>query len=146
MPRYYIKFLGGARYVDDLVGIAPSNHGTKLMPAFNPIAPLLPGLVCVSCDQQAWGSEFLARLNAGDETPGAVSYTQIVSRYDEVVIPSRSGYLAAGERTTNITLQDKCPWSLSEHLLMPTDRGTINIALDALTHAGPARASYRPAC
>ena len=30
MPRYYIKFLGGAKYVDDLVGIAPSNHGTAL--------------------------------------------------------------------------------------------------------------------
>ncbi len=30
MPRYYIKFLGGARHVDDLVGIAPSNHGTAL--------------------------------------------------------------------------------------------------------------------
>ena len=31
MPRYYIKFLGGARYVDDLVGIAPSNHGTRVL-------------------------------------------------------------------------------------------------------------------
>ena len=29
MPRYYIKFLGGADLVDDLVGLAPSNHGTS---------------------------------------------------------------------------------------------------------------------
>ena len=29
MPRYYIKFLGGAEVVDDLVGLAPSNHGTS---------------------------------------------------------------------------------------------------------------------
>ena len=28
MPRYYIKFLGGAGKVDDLVGLSPSNHGT----------------------------------------------------------------------------------------------------------------------
>ena len=28
MPRYYLKFLGGATKVDDLVGLAPSNHGT----------------------------------------------------------------------------------------------------------------------
>ena len=29
MPRHYIKFLGGAAVVDDLVGVAPSNHGTS---------------------------------------------------------------------------------------------------------------------
>src|SRR5687768_3000886 len=29
MPRYYIKYLGGASKVDDLVGLAPSNHGTS---------------------------------------------------------------------------------------------------------------------
>ena len=28
MPRYYIKNLGGAEKVDDLVGLSPSNHGT----------------------------------------------------------------------------------------------------------------------
>ncbi len=30
MPRYYLKFLGGAAKVDALVGLAPSNHGTTL--------------------------------------------------------------------------------------------------------------------
>src|SRR3954467_5264063 len=33
MPRYFIKFLGGDSVVDDLVGLAPSNHGTA-----NPLA------------------------------------------------------------------------------------------------------------
>ena len=66
MPRYYIKFLGGASKVDDLVGLAPSNHGTS-----NPLL-LTPGLsyLCPSCLQQKTGSTFLTRLNAGDETPG----------------------------------------------------------------------------
>ena len=83
MPRYYIKFLGGASKVDDLVGLAPSNHGTS-----NPLL-LTPGLgyLCPSCLQQKTGSAFLKRLNAGDETPGPVSYTNIVTRYDEVVLP-----------------------------------------------------------
>src|SRR4029078_2981590 len=31
MPRYYIKFLGGAAYVDDLVGLSPSNHRNTLI-------------------------------------------------------------------------------------------------------------------
>ena len=30
MPRYYLKFLGGAAKVNSLVGIAPDNHGTTL--------------------------------------------------------------------------------------------------------------------
>ncbi|WP_435771875.1 esterase/lipase family protein [Nocardioides sp. SYSU DS0651] len=146
MPRYYIKFLGGGRHVDDLVGLAPSNHGTKLVPADNPLAALLPGLICLSCQQQAWGSPFLARLNAGDETPGPVSYTQITSRYDEVVVPHTSGHLTPGPRTTNVTVQDKCPLSLAEHLLLPSDTGAIAITLDALTRPGPARPSFQPRC
>ena len=30
MPRYYLRFLGGATKVHTLVGLAPSNHGTTL--------------------------------------------------------------------------------------------------------------------
>ncbi len=41
MPRYYIKFLGGTKTVHALVGIAPSNHGTTLMP--NPLS-YVPGV------------------------------------------------------------------------------------------------------
>src|SRR6201989_451629 len=36
MPRWYIKFDGGAAKVDDLVGLAPSNHGTTSPGAFAP--------------------------------------------------------------------------------------------------------------
>ena len=146
MPRYYLKFLGGTQYVEDLVGIAPSNHGTKLLPQDNPFAPVIPGSFCASCNQQTWGSDFLAELNAGDETPGEVSYTQITTRYDEVVVPHTSGYLTPGERTTNVTVQDKCPFALVEHLIIPTARPTIEITLDALTHDGPARPDFRPHC
>lgn len=146
MPRYYIKRLGGADVVDDLVGIAPSNHGTRIVMSQLPIADLVPGLVCRSCVQQAADSDFLRRLNHGDETPGPVSYTQITTRYDEVVVPHTSGYLEDGPRTTNITLQDLCPSLLTEHLFIPTHRTTVALTLDALTRPGPARASYRPGC
>ncbi len=30
MPRYYLRFLGGAAKVETLVGLAPSNHGTTV--------------------------------------------------------------------------------------------------------------------
>ena len=141
MPRYYIKFLAGAGKVDDLVGLAPSNHGTS-----NPLL-LTPGLgyLCPSCLQQKTGSAFLQRLNAGDETPGAVSYTNIVTRYDEVVLPYTSGYLT-GANTTNIKLQAKCPFDLSGHLLIPMDGPAIRMVLNALGRPGPANPTYQPSC
>lgn len=142
MPRYYLKFLGGTRYVDDLVGLAPSNHGTRLIGKLAPVFDLF----CRSCVQQATGSAFLRNLNAGDETPGRVSYTQITTRYDEVVIPHTSGYLEPGPRTTNLTIQDACHRELSEHLLIPTSDTAIAWTLDALGRPGPARKGYDPGC
>lgn len=42
MPRYYLKFLGGAAKVHALVGIAPDNHGTDLDGLTN-LLPYFPG-------------------------------------------------------------------------------------------------------
>jgi triacylglycerol esterase/lipase EstA (alpha/beta hydrolase family) len=140
MPRYYVKNLGGGSKVDDLVGLSPSNHGTT-----NPFAPAL-GTTCPACAQQAAGSPFITQLNSGDESPGPVSYTNVVTRYDEVVTPYTSGYLAPDAQVTNITLQDKCPNDTSEHLRTPYDPPAIAITLDALAHSGPADPGYQPPC
>ncbi|MFF3327182.1 esterase/lipase family protein [Streptomyces sp. NPDC002889] len=120
MPRYYLKFLGGAAKVNALVGLAPDNHGTtlngltELLPYFPGAADLLsertPGLA-----DQMTGSAFLAKLNAGGDTVPGVQYTVIATRYDEVVTPYRSGYLE-GANVRNVLLQDLCPVDLSEHL------------------------------
>ena len=145
MPRYYIKFLGGLKKVDDLVGLVPSNHGTDDTDPGNPLTEAVFGAVCQACVQQSAGSPFLAKLNAGDETPGKVSYTQITTRYDEVVTPYLSAYLAAGTKTTNITLQGR-PHDLSEHVTIPTDQVAIQLVLNALGRKGPADPAFRPAC
>ena len=42
MPRYYLKYLGGAAKVRTLVGLAPSNHGTTLNGLFT-LGGLLAG-------------------------------------------------------------------------------------------------------
>jgi triacylglycerol esterase/lipase EstA (alpha/beta hydrolase family) len=143
MPRYYVKFLGGDVYVDDLVGLSPSNHGTTVVGSSdNP----LTGGFCTSCNQQAAGSPFLTRLNAGDETPGDVSYTQITTKYDEVVVPYTSAYLAEGPRTTNVTIQDSCPADTAEHVFIPMSRTAIQWVLDALDRPGPADPAFTPDC
>ena len=140
MPRYYLKNIDSSQ-VDDLVGLSPSNHGTT-----NRFATPLGG-PCPACAQQAAGSSFITQLNAGDETPGAVDYTNVVTRNDEVVTPYTSGFLAAdGNAVTNITLQDKCPSDTSEHLRTPYDVAAIQIALNALGRTGPADPAFQPAC
>ena len=82
MPRYYLKFLGGAAKVDALVGLAPSNHGTTnplLLTA--PGSHLLPGMPPAE-DRSATSC---ATSTPTTGLPGPVSYTNIVTQYDEVV-------------------------------------------------------------
>jgi triacylglycerol lipase len=141
MPRWYIKFLGGKRTVNELVGLAPSNHGTD-----TPLAGPAGENGCPACGQQAAGSKFLQKLNAGDETPGRVSYTQIETQYDEVVTPFESAFLAEGPRTTNVLLQDDCPADTSEHLTIPFDPIAIQWVENALGRSGPADPSFTPVC
>ena len=141
MPRYYIKFLGGDAKVDDLVGLAPSNHGTT-----NPGAFVAGATVCMACDQQRAGSDFLQQLNAGDETPGPVSYTVIETKYDEVVTPYTSAFLAAGPNTANILLQDACPAEVIDHHEIPNSQLAIRWTLQALAQRGPANPQAPPSC
>ncbi|MEU5254552.1 esterase/lipase family protein [Streptomyces longwoodensis] len=120
MPRYYLKFLGGAAKVNALVGIAPDNHGTTLSGLTN-LLPYFPGAedllkaTTPGLADQIVGSAFLTKLNAGGDTVPGVRYTVIASQYDEVVTPWRSQYLS-GSDVHNVLLQDLCPLDLSEHL------------------------------
>ncbi|MFD7939174.1 esterase/lipase family protein [Streptomyces sp. NPDC059755] len=120
MPRYYLKFLGGAAKVHALVGIAPDNHGTtlsglaNLLPYFPGAEDLLSAATPGLADQVA-GSAFLTKLNAGGDTVAGVRYTVIATKYDEVVTPWRTQYLS-GSDVHNVLLQDLCPVDLSEHV------------------------------
>jgi triacylglycerol esterase/lipase EstA (alpha/beta hydrolase family) len=142
MPRYYLKFFGGAPRVHTLVGLSPSNHGTTVDGLTNLLA-LLPGgpetgglgVVCgPSCEEQFVGSAFLANLNAGGDTVPGVSYTVIETRYDEVVTPYTSAFLS-GPDVTNIELQQQCPLDASEHLATPFDHIALRDVLNALDPA-----------
>ena len=143
MPRYYIKFLGGASKVDDLVGFSPSSHGTD-----TPLAPPAGLLGCPACAQQAAGSPFMQQLNAGDQTPGPVSYTVLETNHDEVVTPYQSEFLptTADGRVVNVLLQDKCPGDLTDHVFFPEDKVAIQWMLNAFGRPGPADPRFTPDC
>ncbi|HEY4426874.1 MAG TPA: alpha/beta fold hydrolase [Solirubrobacteraceae bacterium] len=145
MPRYYLRFLGGAAKVHTLVGLSPSNHGTTLDGIFT-LANLLGvgsafGVLCPACEQQEAGSAFLAKLNAGKDTVPGVHYTVIQSTNDEVVTPYSSAFLS-GANVTNILLQSQCVLDQGEHLSAPYDHIADADVLTALDPKHP----ITPAC
>jgi triacylglycerol esterase/lipase EstA (alpha/beta hydrolase family) len=141
MPRYYLKFLGGAAKVHTLVGMAPSNHGTTL-DGLALLAEQFPGATdllnagCPACVDQIVGSALLTRLNSGGDTVPGVNYTVIETRYDEVVTPYTSAFLT-GPDVTNITVQNQCPLDLSDHLEISYDPVALADMLNALDPAHP---------
>lgn len=144
MPRYYLKFLGGAEKVNALIGLAPDNHGTtllgltKLLPFFPGAADLLSTATPALADQIA-GSKFLTKLNAGGDTVPGVRYTVIATKYDEVVTPYRSQFLN-GPDVRNVVVQDLCAVDLSEHVAVGIlDRVAHHEVANALdpAHAKP---------
>jgi triacylglycerol esterase/lipase EstA (alpha/beta hydrolase family) len=146
MPRYYLKFLGGANKVHTLVGLAPSNHGTTIdglttlsqTLALAGATNAVLGSSCESCVQQEVGSPFMTELNSGGDTVPGITYTVIETRYDEVVTPYTSAFLT-GPDVTNITLQNQCPLDLTDHLEISYDPVALTDMLNALDPAHPAQ-------
>ncbi|MCP2193889.1 Lipase (class 2) [Williamsia deligens] len=138
MPRHYLKFLDGARSVDQLIGLSPSNHGTTVLGLSS-----IPGVpealrlgLGTAIRQQIVGSDFLRRLNAGGDMVPGVRYTVIETRHDEVVTPYTAAFLT-GPGVTNITLQDGCPQDYTDHLAITYDRLALSHVLHALDPSYP---------
>ena len=143
MPRYYLKFLGGAAKVHTLVGLAPSNHGTTL-DGLATLAEQFPGAIdivnsaCPACVDQVVGSDALTKLNSGGDTVPGVDYTVISTKYDEVVTPYKTQFLS-GSNVHNVTVQDLCSVDVDEHVAIafdPVVAHEIENALDP-AHASP---------
>lgn len=141
LPLYYINRLGGDSKVDKMIGISPSNHGTTLNTVaylrsfvppvgwwiYNGLHDIAPALT-----QQAIGDELSEEVyGMGDTRPG-VTYTTVVTKYDQVVTPYDQQYLS-GPEVTNITLQDGCPKDQSEHLATMYSERTWRFVLNALS-------------
>jgi hypothetical protein len=138
--RWALKWWPDTRaMVEDLVGNAPSNHGTQSARQ----------LCRSSCPPAYWqqrdDAKFIEALNSGGETFAGIDYTVNYTRYDEVVTPNAdeqtgSSPLRTGDgRIRNTLIQDVCPNDTAEHLVLGSyDPVGWALALDALTHDGPA--------
>jgi pimeloyl-ACP methyl ester carboxylesterase len=148
ITRWALKFWPDTRPdVDDVIGLAPSNHGTIVA---NPVC--LPGCA-PSIAQQAADSRFIAALNEGGETYDAVDYTVAYTELDEVVFPNlpqppvlpdaapppSSPLRDGGDNVANVSLQSICPAHPADHLTTGTsDPVAYALVIDALDHDGPA--------
>jgi triacylglycerol lipase len=144
MPNYYVKFLGGAPKVDKYVSLASLWHGTNTAGAaqlaqlsaaygFDPVSPILKKY-CGACFEMFTGSPFMQKMRLGGVAVPGVTYTNIVTRYDELVAPYTSG-IEPGMR--NIVLQNQCPLDFSDHLEIVADPIAAADVLNALDPAHP---------
>ena len=148
MPRWWMSYMGGAKLVDRYVMLTPLWDGTKLAasdvllstgkalsPDMEPLAESsFETLGCGSCPEFVHGSRYLADVDKVGKALGDVRYTDIVTKYDELVIPYTSGILTA-PRVTNFVLQDVCPTDYSEHAAVAFDPMAAQLMLNALDPA-----------
>jgi triacylglycerol esterase/lipase EstA (alpha/beta hydrolase family) len=139
LPRWALRWWPDTRpMVDDVVGFAPSNHGTTQAK-----------FVCMNgCSPADWQqmdtSHFIAALNSYQETFPGISYTDVYTHTDEVVEPNMnsngsSSLHGGGGEIANVAVQDICPADPTEHNGLGTyDAVAYALAIDALTHDGPA--------
>ncbi|MEV1290891.1 alpha/beta fold hydrolase [Pseudonocardia sp. NPDC049635] len=150
MPNHWVKFLGGAEVVDRYVGLTPLWDGTNTAGlaflnrtgqqlGLGPAIGLALDPLCASCRQFLRGSDFLAALNSdGGPRVDGVTYTMILTRYDELVVPYTSGLM---DGATNIVLQEGCPADLAEHVAVAFDPVALQHISNALdpVNAEPVR-------
>jgi triacylglycerol esterase/lipase EstA (alpha/beta hydrolase family) len=148
MPDYYVKFLGGSKFVRRYVGITTIWHGTnpaglatidQIGRAFGLSGQLESAVAtaCASCPEFLAGSAFINKLRSGGgiAVPG-VSYTSIVTRNDELVVPYTSG-IETAPNMTNFVVQNQCPLDQAEHVSMAADPVVAQDVLNALDPAHP---------
>lgn len=69
-------------------------------------------------------------------TYSGITYTNIITRYDQLVMPHMSGY-EEGPNTTNIVVQDHRAQDFGEHLSIAGEPVAATLVLNALDPANP---------
>jgi triacylglycerol lipase len=149
MPYWYLKFDGGAAKVARMIGMSPVVHGTDLVGpplvddlvnelGLSPVEAAVISSECGSCLEFQPTSSFIQWLDANGITAPGVTYTQIVTRYDELVLPYTSGIIVA-PNSTNFVLQKQCATDFSDHLEIASDPVAMQDVLNALDppHSAP---------
>ncbi|MCV2491367.1 lipase [Geodermatophilus sp. YIM 151500] len=120
----------GAGLTRRVVTLGSPHHGTTLADLAVDVAP---ASCPEGCRQLATGSDLLAALNAGDETPEGPTWVSVWTERDETVTPPESARL---EGAVNVPVQAVCADARIGHGDLPRDPLVQEIVLEQL--AGPA--------
>ncbi len=142
LPRSYIKWYGGDKKVDKLIGLVPNNHGTTMggmNELFNKLLVKWPGIKTDVLDatnqqgllEQLVNSELLTSLNEGGMTYPDIKYTVISTKLDTVVTPYTNAFIEE-PGVKNLTLQDVCPADAHLHQNIPYSDVALQLTLRAL--------------
>ncbi|MEU9130112.1 alpha/beta fold hydrolase [Kitasatospora sp. NPDC048540] len=143
--RAAIKYWSDVRdSVDDMVALGAPYHGTAFANTLCVAGSCVPAMWQMKLEHPLLGagSNFISALNAGDETPGAVSYTSISTRTDEASIPQLPTSVSwQNGGATNIAIQSVCPLRVVDHMQLTYDAVAYALVLDAFTHTGTSSVS-----
>ena len=151
VARYWMRVLGGAKYVKHLMCIGTPNHGTTqggiLSPlvtnrrADNVMSSIIDAYFGAAGPQQIVGSDILDEVNRDGDLDEGVTYTNIVTRSDAVVVPPESCFLAPHKvkdgTVRNIYVQDFDRRAVVLHHDLPVDKRVRVIARTILRQIGP---------
>lgn len=124
--------------VQDVIGLASTYRGTSRANSS-----------CEDgrCSVTSWHFRLGSALNRAflaQPQPAGPSFTSIASEQDEVVTPSPEASRLEG--ASNVVVQDLCPGRPVDHYSIVDDAVPFAVALDALSHPGPAdTARFDPA-
>jgi len=130
IARSWVRDFGGAVVARRVVSLGSPHHGTDLADLGRGVTP---DSCPVACQQLAPDSEFLARLNAQDETPSGPAFVAVWTVFDEVVTPPDSARL---DGALNLTVQSICSQSRARHGDLPGAPAVAAI-LSSTLGAGP---------
>jgi pimeloyl-ACP methyl ester carboxylesterase len=139
LPEYYLNEMGGADKVSQLIGLAPSNHGTDFnglvvlqkVPILGPLLFGVADLIGPALGQQLVTSPFQQVVYGDGDTQLGVLYTTIATTNDWVVTPYTQQALD-GANVTNIVLQDLYPGFPAGHVGVAFSPQVWASVLDAL--------------
>ena len=151
VARYWMRLLGGAKYVKHLVCIGTPNHGTTQGGILSPLVTshradsvmqsVIDAYFGPAGAQQIVGSDILDQVNRDGDLEEGVTYTNIVTRSDAVVVPPESCFLAPDKvkdgTVRNIYVQDFDRRAVVLHHDLPVDKRVRVIARTILRQIGP---------
>ncbi|MGB3257580.1 MAG: hypothetical protein WBG89_07055 [Ornithinimicrobium sp.] len=119
VARLWVRDYDGGQVARRVVTIGSPHHGTGVSSLATEAGGCPP-----ACEQLRPDSDFLRRLNAGDETPAGPRWITLRTENDRTVTPSRSADL---EGALTLAVQQYCPQATTSHGQLPSSAPVLSV-------------------